>query len=454
METGDLFNNPREIDKYEKKLLKSKVGVQKKSPKNLGVASKSTGKSNSAAKDFRRKLNEGKLKQGAVSDESEDDLVETKKIRTPLFSNKDVEQARKVRMSIGKLGESSTSNNLSCDSSTSTKSKKVRLTKLPKVPKIAVDDLSDIEDNQIGFCSQQTMPTLYDRCQLKRKRLSILNEDEDEGGVGDVEDEKKDPKRMRFEEEEEEKEEIENPSDSPGEEFLPITSPKLRKTPSKLTEVPEKETIPEAPFDLDLSSFHFETQLQKDDPKSVENEKLPDIHESEDDKLCHRDNSENEEDENLNRSSSENDHLDELDGEMAPDENKLGGNKSHEKELHGEMDELEMMGDSLLKLFDEADDDLFNDVPASPPIVSQINRKLQKNIGQEVKKKPHESFEANEQDSPILPNKKKKRKKLVIQETQQTPEHPPSESSDEDSEDYVNFKGFLMIYLFVTLLNI
>ena len=58
--------------------------------------------------------------------------------------------------------------------------KRVRLTRFPKPPVIDLD-VSDIADQQIGFCSQVTMDTLYNRCQKKRKRdqLDVLLENND-----------------------------------------------------------------------------------------------------------------------------------------------------------------------------------------------------------------------------------------------------------------------------------
>ncbi|XP_065660698.1 Fanconi anemia group M protein isoform X3 [Hydra vulgaris] len=52
------------------------------------------------------------------------------------------------------------------------KKKKINLLKLPKVQVNKID--FDIKDNQVGFCSQETMPTLYDRCKQKRNGTSLL----------------------------------------------------------------------------------------------------------------------------------------------------------------------------------------------------------------------------------------------------------------------------------------
>nr|XP_047132068.1 Fanconi anemia group M protein isoform X3 [Hydra vulgaris] len=52
------------------------------------------------------------------------------------------------------------------------KKKKINLLKLPKVQVNKID--FDIKDNQVGFCSQETMPTLYDRCKQKRNGTELL----------------------------------------------------------------------------------------------------------------------------------------------------------------------------------------------------------------------------------------------------------------------------------------
>ena len=105
------------------------------------------------------------------------------------------------------------------------------------------------------------MPTLFDRCQMKRKRDSLATIEEQES-----EDEIQVEKKLKLDVSHSSSNEEEIfpfifPSDDQGrttDEFLPVS----RKTPRKesKTVVVEKETIPEAPYDLDLSSFNFETQ--------------------------------------------------------------------------------------------------------------------------------------------------------------------------------------------------
>ena len=366
METGDLFNDSNKVKEYEKKLKKTR---------NLTSRSKVKARPQITGKDFRRKMNEGKIR--VISEDSDSD-IEHKKERTSLFSKEPCS-----REGIKQIERASND----------VFNKKVRLTRLPKVPKIEVD-VSVIEDNQIGFCSQQTMPTLFDRCQMKRKResLSTLEEkSEDEDG-----DEMNEEKRLKLDANHSSSNEDIFTSIFPrddqenADQFLPITSRMSTKTSSKETKMVEKETIPEPPSDLDLSSFNFETQLNSNKSEKLEVEKMEE-----------------------------------------------------------KIEDFEMMGDSLMELFDDADKEFFNDLPPSPPIVSQLNQKQQDNRHDHKK----EDKELVEEDSPVFVKKIKKKNRNVIWETQHTPtsSRKYDDFDDDFEDDFTSPKGCSYNFLFYVI---
>ena len=501
METADVFNDSNKIEEYEKRMKKKKKETLSTTMATTVTSKlKSKPKPKLTGKDFRRKMNEGKLKM--ISEDSSDSDIEFKKDRAPLFSNKELESISKEKKKMRQKGSNSVSN------------KRVRVMKLPKVPKVEID-VSDIEDNQIGFCSQQTMPTLFDRCQMKRKRDTLATIEEQES-----EDEIQVEKKLKLDVSHSSSNEEEIfpsifPSDDQGrttDEFLPVS----RKTPRKgsKTVVVEKETIPEAPYDLDLSSFNFETQhVEKLDRFKIDFEnadiKMDEVEDNAE-RLKEVDNNS----EKLDNFESNDDIFDKIESSHEKLEEVESNNKnlieverndiefeeieSNDKNFEGFDDDLDTMGDSLMKLFDEADDELFEDLPASPPMVSQFNHKKQQvgfnqkgqvnehfrdeetdskhieegddsvpvepdsPIFSKKKKKRNDIFEEDDQlfkeqdneifeveDSPIFARKKKQRN--VIFETQQTPttsNHGQKHDENEDEDgDFACPKGNLSIFI-------
>eukprot|EP00111_Clytia_hemisphaerica_P002682 TCONS_00007586-protein len=163
MEAAENFRSPENVEDYEKSLAKYVVvSCEKKRtpPSSTTKSAKKTGK------DFRKNI----INCDSMSEDSDFDLGR----KVPPLSKKKQDEMKPCSLEEMKEKiEKSTS-------SKSSKKSRVRLTRLPNVPKIDLD-LSDICDNQIGFCSQKTMPTLFDRCQLKkRKRESMPAFDEGE----------------------------------------------------------------------------------------------------------------------------------------------------------------------------------------------------------------------------------------------------------------------------------
>ena len=437
METADVFSDSNKVEEYEMKMKKKKkeFSMTKTATTTLMSKSKNKAKPKIAGKDFRRKMNEGKLQM--ISEDSSDSDIEFKKDRTPLFSNKELENISRNRKKVNRKG-----------ANTVTKMR-VRLTKLPKVTKVEIN-VSDIEDNQIGFCSQQTMPTLFDRCQMKRKRDSLSTFEEQES-EDEIQEEKK--LKLNVDHSSSNEEGIFPsifPSDDQGRttnEFLPISSPVFRKTPCKESKtVVEKETIPEAPLDLDLSSFNFETQpVEKLDGAESNIEKMDGVENTGTKMDEAKNNAEKLEDfenndkkfdrfENNDGMFEEIESSDEKLMEVEKHLKKLKDNEtkdiglkevvSNDKKFEAFDDELDLTGDSLMKLFDEADANFFNDLPASPPIVSQLNHQKRQvaNSPHHKKKDGNTLFESEENknkileennelvvdDSPIIAKKKKR----------------------------------------------
>lgn len=190
--------------------------------------------------------------------------------------------------------------------------KKVRVTKLPKR---LSKEAEHIEDNQLGFCSQVSMDTLYNRCQERRKSqleslLQIAEEDcetndeEDieENGTGKINDgddlnavqglsrllpitspvqtEKIESAKVFGVNAANEVDDSDELKASQGlSRFLPMNSPvqtgKLESTKKVCVVSPfVPESVPEAPIDIDLSSFLLdptEEDLRVKSPKLKEN---------------------------------------------------------------------------------------------------------------------------------------------------------------------------------------
>lgn len=190
--------------------------------------------------------------------------------------------------------------------------KKVRVTKLPKR---LSKEAEHIEDNQLGFCSQVSMDTLYNRCQERRKSQleSLLQiaeedcetndeEDVEENGTGKINDgddlnavqglsrllpitlpvqtEKIESAKVFGVNAANEVDDSDELKASQGlSRFLPMNSPvqtgKLESTKKVCVVSPfVPESVPEAPIDIDLSSFLLdptEEDLTVKSPKLKEN---------------------------------------------------------------------------------------------------------------------------------------------------------------------------------------
>ena len=370
MESADRFRSDTIVEENEKKLVNhlQKSDLPGKSPKLK--SGKSVTKMN--GKDFRKNFLNKQIENNLSSDSDFDDVEKVDTVKTPLPKLADDEfKPCSLEKMIEKEERESTGKR---------SNRRIRITKLPKVPKIDLD-VSDIKDNQLDFCSQVTMPTLFNRCQQKRKResMKVLYEEELEEEDDDHNDDGSTPLEKKFKMADEETQNIENDvkqtnsdfSDvevghgkepvtecmqddnhkedediifSSTQAFLPMSTPQNKKPVVKS----DSNVIPEAPLDIDLSSFLLESSITretKDITKHVEEPVKSDAELSDGgDWLC--DLKTKKEKEKVNENCK--------------------GNYKDAKETN-----FDLMGDSIMNLLDD-DDGFFDDLPQSPTIVSQI----------------------------------------------------------------------------------
>jgi len=491
MESSDNFHTDSNVQENEKKLAKclrrsdlatnDNKKLQTKPNKKLPAAVKLTGK------DFRKNF----LTKQTYRDSSDSDFDDKHTaIRTPIAKLSKAEEADLKPCSLEKLIAK-----VERDSTGKSSNKRVRLTKLPKIEKIDLD-VSDIQDNQLDFCSQVTMPTLFNRCQVKRKRDSLQalygdNFDEEE----EEEKEESPPcqpsvKRARYDEPKPvepkpvdtesgyDDEDFEFPDnfeqqdqtdtnnidtlygasgnfDEPKKDlldelnnvnngdnvhehdnietqvFLPFsTPPNLKNKHSTVLEtIPTEDTVPEAPIDIDLSSFLFdnspgEEEYQKEVviDENLLNPKLG-----------------NHAKETFAKENCTFNNVGKQQSKIGDDKNDLllkKDNLNGDKNIDGDGD-MNLMGDSLLNLFDD-DDDFMNDLPQSPTMVSQVTAKEVPDNKQKItddffssppivtKTKKNTSFpselvQQDVVDSPLFAKPKNKSRKNCIMDSQPSP---------------------------------
>ena len=271
------------------------------------------------------------------------------------------------------------------------KKERVRLLKLPKQSEKELNT-SDIQDHQIGFCSQVSMDTLYNRCQNKRKSqaLEILMEEEDEiekevgtletdnniiNGSAVVENDlmlkntyiknhvnRKDKQFLHFSQTENSDEVKDSQDLSP---LLPMSTPKkqkMTKPPPKICIVTPivRHSVPEAPqLDIDLSSFLFESSLldSKSDNPSL---KQGLAQEQVDLKMDFND-------VNINENNKKT-----IDVSKEVQLNDLCFTNVKEKltNFHEMDNDLALIDDSLINFVNESDGD--DEMCSSPPMISQV----------------------------------------------------------------------------------
>lgn len=547
MESADNFRTESNVQENEKKLAKCLKRSDLPTNNNKKISTKSTKKPQTAAKqtgkDFRRNF----LNKQTHRDSSDSDFDDKQvTIRTPLAKLSEAEEAALKPCSFEKLVAK-----VERDSSGKRSNKRVRLTKLPKIEKIDLD-VSGIQDNQLDFCSQVTMPTLFNRCQVKRKRDSmraLFGDGFDEEEEDEMEVKEESPlcqpsvKRARYDEikvvdtesgyddegfdfpnnieepyyqeahknssdtgvnalncdvSDEDENVIEpkrdlldelnnvnkNESDREHDDietqpFLPFSTQTLhhkhKPSPALETKSAAEETVPEAPLDIDLSSFLFDTSPGKE---KYENENISNHAATVDKNESHT----------LNNRDRDNTEIKQIERcALNNGEDKIKGQKlkmGHEEDDHfTEKDELKddrkktcddsnLMGDSLLNLFDDDDDndDFMDDLPQSPTIVSQVTTLRELPDKQEIREIPDDFFSSppiirqakknmnvksqigeplqhdDVVDSPLFAKPKNKSKKNCIIDTQQSPapalKSPISVSDDPDDSHNDEFEGF------------
>ena len=432
MESFEKFRSSTEVEEYEKwlssKFKKSDIQNRKNtSPKEKGKNSEKAKSKQLTGKDFRKNLNN--LKKQSLSDDSDfDDFLgqdeNTKVDEKQRPSDNDIDESFKP-CSLEQLLEKEE------EKLSAKRKKRVQLTKLPKAPKIDLD-LSDIEDNQIGFCSQVTMDTLFNRCQKKRKLAALDELVEEDGDDEENEREEKDGvkqppvKKIRcdllddLESENEniasDNEFIQEQGDKDGAEentnsenempeedrikdqhnisgtqafsgMFPLSTPtklkQIDKPSRKKHPVPIlHDAVPEAPLDADFEPFLNESGTVKtvsSNPKN-EQEAITDVP-------------------SADEFDFDEDEFGDYFKEKEKDEQKE--KEKDDKKENESITNFDLMGDSLLNLLDGNDDieEYKNDSDSSPPIISQCRTsknyssvyKGEKNFEVSTKKQTHNS---------------------------------------------------------------
>ena len=308
---------------------------------------------------------------------------------------------------------------------------KLRLTKLPKVQQKDLN-ISDIEDNQLGFCSQISMDTLFNRCQVKRKSQTfenIVEEDETEENQKDLESENCNSSENKAPEVLSVANKNRLP-DKTGDFFgsqglfplstqpskfsnknnvkvcivTPIMKKDVKTNENSLLKISKEESIPEPPLDVDLSSFLLEdiTQVSKNENK---------------------------------------DKVKNSERIITSPENSSSYTNIKEKTKIENKDSI-LDNDSLFELMDDAD------FCSSPTMISQAPIKTDfRSHGHSYQKDDKSTSEERASEilvgeaSPLFLRPKAVKRKKCILDSQPSPNKPPSEDSEDETDSFITGKS-------------
>ena len=308
---------------------------------------------------------------------------------------------------------------------------KVRLTKLPKVQQKDLN-ISDIEDNQLGFCSQISMDTLFNRCQVKRKSQTfenIVEEDEKEENQEDLESENSNSletkarkvlpisNKNRFPEKtgdffgsqglfplSTQPSKFSNKSNVKVCVVTPIMKKDVKTAENSLLKISKEESIPEPPLDVDLSSFLLEDMTQ----------------------ICKNENK---------------DQVKNSEKIITSPENSSSYTNIKEKSKIENKDSI-LDNDSLFELMDDAD------FCSSPTMISQAPIKTDfKSHGYSNQKDDRSTSEERASEilvgeaSPLFLRPKAVKRKKCILDSQPSPNKPPSEDSEDETDSFITGKS-------------
>ena len=320
---------------------------------------------------------------------------------------------------------------------------KLRLTKLPKVQQKDLN-ISDIEDNQLGFCSQISMDTLFNRCQVKRKSQTfenIVEEDEKEENQKDLESENSNFLKTKALEVlpisdkdclpeksgdffgsqglfplSTQPSKFSNKSNVKVCVVTPIMKKDVKTVENSLLKISKDKSIPEPPSDVDLSSFLLEDMTQ----------------------VCKH--------ENKNKVKNSEKII------TSPENSGSYTNIKEKTKIENKGSILD--NDSLFELMDDAD------FCSSPTMISQAPIKTDfKSHGHSNQKDDENTSEEGASEilggeaSPLFLRPKAVKRKKCILDSQPSPNKPSSEDSEDETNSFITGKS-VSFSQYVTLQDI